>query len=100
MRQRIDSATSSIIPSVIILAAGQGKRMNSPLAKVLHNIAGKPLIYHVLSTIRATLPNAPIALVVGHQREEVKSYIRSEETLKEQDITFVIQEEQLGTGHA
>ena len=63
-------------PGVIILAAGQGKRMRSALPKVLHEIGGKPLIFHILSHVQEVSPQSPIAVVVGHDREKVESAIR------------------------
>lgn len=86
--------------AVIILAAGQGKRMRSPLPKVLHEIGGKPLLYHVLAQVCAALPLAPIAIVVGHGRQEVESFIRGEPIFRNLKITFIVQTEQKGTGHA
>ena len=63
---------------LISLAAGEGKRMKSRLPKPLNEIGGKPLIYHILEQVRMVLPHAHIAIVVGHGREEVQSYIRQE----------------------
>jgi bifunctional UDP-N-acetylglucosamine pyrophosphorylase/glucosamine-1-phosphate N-acetyltransferase len=85
---------------VMILAAGLGKRMRSTLPKVLHEMGGKPLIYHVLSRVKETASQASICLVVGHGREQVESYIRSEPNFEGMDIHFVFQELQKGTGHA
>lgn len=85
---------------IIVLAAGMGKRMRSPLPKVLHEIGGKPLLFHILNQIREVAPAAPIAVVVGHGREKVEAYILKEPLLKELNITFIFQAEQLGTGHA
>lgn len=78
---------------VIILAAGQGTRMRSALPKVLHHLAGKPLAGHVADTARA-LSADKIHLVIGHGADEVRN------TLMADDVDFVVQEEQLGTGHA
>lgn len=78
---------------IVILAAGQGTRMRSDKPKVLHTIAGKPMVQHVLDQAR-TLPGARIHLVVGHGGEQVRS------ALSGQDVNFVEQHEQLGTGHA
>ncbi|MFK7730824.1 MAG: bifunctional UDP-N-acetylglucosamine diphosphorylase/glucosamine-1-phosphate N-acetyltransferase GlmU, partial [Pseudomonadales bacterium] len=78
---------------VIILAAGQGTRMRSALPKVLHPIAGKSMLSHVISTARQ-LPNAQINIVVGHGADKVKALDSGS------DIQFSLQEEQLGTGHA
>lgn len=78
---------------VVILAAGQGTRMRSSLPKVLHPIAGKPMAEHVIDTVRS-LKTQAIYLVVGHGANQVRS------TLTREDLTFVEQLEQLGTGHA
>ncbi len=79
--------------NVVILAAGQGKRMRSDLPKVLHPIAGKPMLAHVLDTARQ-LGAGRICVVYGHGGERVR------EALPAADITWVRQEPQLGTGHA
>ncbi len=79
--------------TIVILAAGQGKRMNSALPKVLHPLAGRPLLGHVLDTAR-TLDAARICVVHGHGGEQVLA------ALDAPDITWVPQEPQLGTGHA
>ncbi|MDO9243978.1 MAG: bifunctional UDP-N-acetylglucosamine diphosphorylase/glucosamine-1-phosphate N-acetyltransferase GlmU [Rhodocyclaceae bacterium] len=79
--------------NVVILAAGQGKRMRSDLPKVLHPLAGKPLLAHVLDTARE-FPAAKICVVVGHGGEQVRA------ALAAPDLAWAIQEPQLGTGHA
>jgi bifunctional UDP-N-acetylglucosamine pyrophosphorylase/glucosamine-1-phosphate N-acetyltransferase len=79
--------------NIVILAAGQGKRMQSPLPKVLHPLAGRPLIGHVLETARALAPQR-ICVVYGHSGNALP------EALRESDLVFVRQEPQLGTGHA
>jgi bifunctional UDP-N-acetylglucosamine pyrophosphorylase/glucosamine-1-phosphate N-acetyltransferase len=79
--------------NVVILAAGQGKRMHSALPKVLHPLAGKPLLGHVLDTARA-LHATRICVVHGHGGEQVRT------ALDAPDILWVLQEPQLGTGHA
>ncbi len=78
---------------IIILAAGQGTRMVSDLPKVLHTMAGRPLLAHVIDTARALSPSA-IHVVVGHGAEQVR------EALAGDSLDWVLQEEQLGTGHA
>jgi bifunctional UDP-N-acetylglucosamine pyrophosphorylase/glucosamine-1-phosphate N-acetyltransferase len=78
---------------VIILAAGQGTRMKSSLPKVLHPVAGRPLLEHVVQTAAALQPRA-IHVVVGHGAEEVR------EALSSYDLNWIVQEQQLGTGHA
>jgi bifunctional UDP-N-acetylglucosamine pyrophosphorylase/glucosamine-1-phosphate N-acetyltransferase len=79
---------------VVILAAGKGTRMKSALPKVLHRIAGLPLIEHVLAGSTALHPRSTI-MVVGYQADALRSALRRRE-----DITFVVQEPQLGTAHA
>lgn len=78
---------------VVILAAGQGTRMRSALPKVLHSVAGKPMLEHVIDSARALLP-AGIHVVIGHGAEQVR------ERLESDDLNWVQQTEQLGTGHA
>ena len=79
--------------NVVILAAGQGKRMHSDLPKVLHPIAGRPMLTHVLDTARS-LGAETICVVYGHGGERVP------EVLAAADVVWVKQEPQLGTGHA
>jgi bifunctional UDP-N-acetylglucosamine pyrophosphorylase/glucosamine-1-phosphate N-acetyltransferase len=78
---------------VVILAAGQGKRMNSDLPKVLHPLAGKPLLGHVVDSARE-LASEHICVVHGHGGEQVKA------ALSGGDLAFALQMPQLGTGHA
>ena len=78
---------------IVILAAGQGKRMNSALPKVLHRLAGKALVRHVVDAAR-TLNPGRIVIVYGHGGEAVR------ESLVAPDVNFARQEPQLGTGHA
>lgn len=78
---------------IVILAAGQGTRMNSRKPKVLHEIAGKPMLQHVIDAGRQ-LDDANIHIVVGHGADQVKT------ALADQQLNFVVQTEQLGTGHA
>jgi len=79
---------------VIILAAGQGKRMYSDTPKVLHQLAGRPLLAHVLDTARALKP-AAIHVVYGHGGERVRTVFA-----RDADVNWVHQAEQKGTGHA
>jgi bifunctional UDP-N-acetylglucosamine pyrophosphorylase/glucosamine-1-phosphate N-acetyltransferase len=79
--------------NTIILAAGKGTRMRSELPKVLHKIANKPLLQHVYDTSRQ-LKNNRIKIVIGHGAELVTT------TLKDLDVSWVEQKQQLGTGHA
>lgn len=78
---------------IVILAAGQGTRMRSALPKVLHPIAGKSMLAHVVDTARKLKPQS-IQVVIGHGAETVR------EQLAADDVSFVVQSEQLGTGHA
>ena len=78
---------------VVILAAGQGTRMRSARPKVLHEVGGRPMLAHVIDAARALEP-AAIKVVVGHGAESVRRAQAAE------DVTFVAQAEQLGTGHA
>jgi bifunctional UDP-N-acetylglucosamine pyrophosphorylase/glucosamine-1-phosphate N-acetyltransferase len=78
--------------TAILLAAGQGTRMKSSLPKVLHSIAGKPMIYHALQAIQKSTTEKPV-VVVGHGAEEVTKYLGD-------SAQTVLQEPQLGTGHA
>jgi len=77
---------------VIVLAAGKGTRMKSALPKVLHRLAGKPLLAHVLDTSASLSPDA-ITVVIGHGAEQVRETI-------DHDVRWALQGEQLGTGHA
>jgi bifunctional UDP-N-acetylglucosamine pyrophosphorylase/glucosamine-1-phosphate N-acetyltransferase len=79
--------------SVIILAAGEGKRMKSALPKVLQPLAGKPLLAHVIDTARSLDP-AAIHVVYGHGGERVR------EALAKEPVEWTLQAQQLGTGHA
>ncbi len=83
--------------NVLILAAGLGTRMRSNLAKVLHELDGRPLINHVCRTASALAPDK-IFVVVGHQSEDVRAAVLEE--LNEENVVFVSQEKQLGTGDA
>jgi bifunctional UDP-N-acetylglucosamine pyrophosphorylase/glucosamine-1-phosphate N-acetyltransferase len=79
--------------SIVILAAGQGTRMKSSRPKVLHRLAGKSMLQHVIDTSLGLEPEQ-IIVVVGHKAEQVQA------SLEGQNIHFVEQREQLGTGHA
>ena len=78
---------------IVILAAGVGKRMRSSLPKVLHKLAGKPLLKHAIDTAQ-TLSPRKIYVVYGHGGEQVLTEINDDQ------LTWVKQEPQLGTGHA
>src|ERR1700716_2017112 len=79
---------------VVVLAAGLGTRIKSARPKVLHRVAGTPMIAHVLEGARALKPQS-VTVVVGHQADAVKSALSGLAGL-----TDVVQEPQLGTGHA
>lgn len=78
---------------IVILAAGQGTRMRSALPKVLHPVAGKSMLGHVIDAARALQPQG-IHVVIGHGAERVH------QAFPQSDLNFVLQTEQLGTGHA
>jgi bifunctional UDP-N-acetylglucosamine pyrophosphorylase/glucosamine-1-phosphate N-acetyltransferase len=77
----------------VVLAAGKGTRMKSPLPKVLHEAAGRPLLAWVLDTARVAGCER-IVVIVGHGADEVRQRVAA------RDVRFVLQAEQLGTGHA
>ena len=79
---------------VVVLAAGQGTRMKSGLPKVLHPIAGRPMIERVIQTANSLSPST-ITLIVGHKSEVVRDRLGND-----QNIGFALQEPQLGTAHA
>ncbi len=76
----------------VILAAGQGTRMQSSLPKMLHRLAGQPLVWHAIQAARAAA-DAPSVLVIGHGGEAVRQALGPA-------VEYVTQAEQLGTGHA
>lgn len=78
--------------TAVLLAAGQGTRMKSSMPKVLHPLCGKPMIWHVLEALKSAATEKPV-VVVGHGAEEVKQYLGD-------SAECVLQEPQLGTGHA
>ena len=80
--------------AIIILAAGLGTRMKSDMAKVLHPIMGVPMICHVLETA-CTVADQDVIVVVGHQADQVKQACQ-----KVKSVSFALQSEQNGTGHA
>jgi bifunctional UDP-N-acetylglucosamine pyrophosphorylase/glucosamine-1-phosphate N-acetyltransferase len=79
---------------VVVLAAGQGTRMRSKLPKALHDLAGRPLLAHVLEAARGLKPNS-INVVVGHAAAQVRAAFADA-----RDIAWIEQRQQLGTGHA
>ncbi len=85
------SQTTSL--DILVLAAGKGTRMRSDLPKVLHPVGGKALVQHVVDTARS-VGGQQILIIVGHGAEKV------EERMAAPDVKFVLQAQQLGTGHA
>ncbi len=81
--------------NIVILAAGQGKRMRSNLPKVLQRVAGRPMLEHVLNRARETGDSNRIVIVVGHGAQAVRERFEAEK-----DICWAVQKEQLGTGDA
>lgn len=81
--------------AAIILAAGKGKRMNSDLPKVVHKVAGQPMVRWVVQACREAGAD-PIVLVIGHGGEAVREAFADDDA----DIRYVLQDQQLGTGHA
>jgi bifunctional UDP-N-acetylglucosamine pyrophosphorylase/glucosamine-1-phosphate N-acetyltransferase len=94
MAQDASSARSGLLLSIVILAAGQGKRMKSDLPKVLQPLAGRPLLGHVISTAKSLNP-ASVHVVFGHGGDRVRETFAADSTLH-----WALQAEQLGTGHA
>src|SRR5438874_539437 len=79
---------------VVILAAGKGTRMKSARPKVLHRVAGEPMIEHVLDCAAAVDPRSTV-VVIGHQAAALTSALA-----RRDNLIFVVQEPQLGTAHA
>ncbi len=80
--------------NIVILAAGMGKRMHSDTPKVLHPIAGRPLLGHVIDTARSLNPDR-LVIVYGHGADTVRSAFAAQT-----DLAWALQSPQLGTGHA
>src|SRR5512147_1731102 len=93
-RARIPHPMNQSVTHVVILAAGQGTRMKSQLPKVLHPVAGRPMLEHVLDAA-ATVAPATVTVIVGHGGAAVKQRLAGRP-----GITFAVQEPQLGTAHA
>ena len=84
--------------SSIVMAAGLGRRMRSKKAKVLHPVAGRPMIWYMASMAHR-VSDGNVVVVVGHQGEQVKAFLDQEKKSLEPFDT-VVQTEQFGTGHA
>ncbi len=80
--------------AIVIMAAGKGTRLKSRRPKVLHEIGGKSLLAHVIRAASQIVPAAQIHVVIGHQAEQVRA------SLAHTGVQFVLQDQQLGTGHA
>src|SRR5580704_12427001 len=79
---------------VAIMAAGKGTRLKSQLAKVLHEVGGKPLLTRVIAAATTVVPPADIFVIIGHEAERVRSVVAHT------GVNFVLQTDQRGTGHA
>lgn len=84
--------------AAVILAAGEGTRMKSDLAKVLHEINGLPMIVHVLNALSEVSP-AKTVVIIGHQAEAVRKRLSGND-INYKGLGFALQSERLGTGHA
>lgn len=82
--------------NIVILAAGQGKRMRSALPKVLHPIAGKPMLAHAIASAQAMAGQHQVTVVLGHGGDAVREYLEKAKI----NAQTVVQKEQKGTGHA
>ncbi len=80
--------------AVAIMAAGKGTRLKSQLPKVLHEVAGKPLLEHVIRAAVRIVPAQDVYAIIGHEAERVRTAMRHT------GVNFVLQAEQRGTGHA
>jgi bifunctional UDP-N-acetylglucosamine pyrophosphorylase/glucosamine-1-phosphate N-acetyltransferase len=80
--------------AIVIMAAGKGTRLKSKRAKVLHEIAGQPLLAHVIKAAQQMVPAEDIYVIIGHQAENVRKAIEP------MGVKFVLQADQRGTGHA
>ena len=78
--------------TAVLLAAGQGTRMKSDLPKVLHPLAGKPMLWHALQAVKQASTEKPV-VIVGHGADRVREFVG-------EMAVCVLQEPQLGTGHA
>jgi len=84
---------------VVVLAAGQGTRMRSAIPKVLHPLAGRPILNHVIDTVRTLSPRR-IHVVFGHQGDEVRAAVEAADGNQGAGLNWVAQPEQKGTAHA
>ncbi|MGP4021160.1 bifunctional UDP-N-acetylglucosamine diphosphorylase/glucosamine-1-phosphate N-acetyltransferase GlmU [Saccharopolyspora sp. 5N708] len=94
---RSDAPSETV--STIVLAAGEGTRMRSATPKVLHRLAGRPLVEHAVRAAAGIDPDA-LVVVLGHGRDAVAEHLTALATAVDRPISAAVQEEQLGTGHA
>ncbi|HET6845081.1 MAG TPA: bifunctional UDP-N-acetylglucosamine diphosphorylase/glucosamine-1-phosphate N-acetyltransferase GlmU [Candidatus Angelobacter sp.] len=80
--------------AIVIMAAGKGTRLKSKRPKVLHEVGGRPMLAHVIEAARQIVPAHDIYVVIGHEAERVRAAVEPI------GVKFVLQQEQLGTGHA
>src|SRR5581483_12338084 len=80
--------------AIVIMAAGKGTRLKSKRPKVLHEIGGKPLLAHVITSAAQVVPANDIFVIVGYQAPQVQDAVRNA------GVQFIVQAEQRGTGHA
>ena len=80
--------------AIAIMAAGKGTRLKSKHPKVLHPIAGKPLLQHVIDAAKQVVPASKIYAIIGHEAERVRQAVSNT------GVNFILQQEQRGTGHA
>ncbi|MBI5327301.1 MAG: bifunctional UDP-N-acetylglucosamine diphosphorylase/glucosamine-1-phosphate N-acetyltransferase GlmU [Deltaproteobacteria bacterium] len=85
--------------AAVIMAAGLGKRMKSDIPKVLHAVAGKPMLFYPIEVVQS-LGVKKVVVIVGHKADEVMNTLKSEIRNPKSEIQYVKQEPQLGTGHA
>ncbi len=88
------SASSHSRLAIAIMAAGKGTRLKSKHPKVLHEVGGKPILAHVISTAAKVVPSKDVFVIVGHEADRVRAAVG------ESGVRFVVQAEQRGTGHA
>ena len=86
--------------SVVILAAGKGTRMKSQLPKVLHQVASKPIIAHVLDAVYGVKGISKVVVVIAEDMDNVRKIATAVPVPEHCELTFVVQKERLGTGHA
>jgi bifunctional UDP-N-acetylglucosamine pyrophosphorylase/glucosamine-1-phosphate N-acetyltransferase len=86
--------TNSPRVAIVIMAAGKGTRLKSQLAKVLHEVGGKPLLTRVIAAATHVVPPADVFAIIGHEAERVRSVVAHT------GINFILQTDQRGTGHA